>query len=191
MDFNVCSHNWSAEMKNIMSEINMNVNFDDQSCINLELASKELSMINFNKWKGDLNSSPKLRTYKLFKNSFSPEPYVYLFNRRQRSLIAQIRAGILPLHIETGRFMCIPVELRLCMFCDDNVCETEIHFLFECLLYSEIRQNFYREIAAVFPDFVNLDNEEKIKYIWGEHVIKFTAIFCEEAMSKRRRCLYS
>ena len=39
-------------------------------------------------------------------------------SRSQRSLVAQLRAGILPLAIEVGRFKNIPEENRLCELCD-------------------------------------------------------------------------
>ncbi len=46
----------------------------------------------------------KLRTYILYKKSFITEDYVkYCLNRRKKSLTAQIRIGILPLNIDTGR----------------------------------------------------------------------------------------
>ena len=55
------------------------------------------------KWKSDINSKAKLRTYKMFKTLFTAEDYLKLkTNRQQRSLMAQL--GILPIRIETGRF---------------------------------------------------------------------------------------
>ena len=35
-------------------------------------------------------------------------------NRQQRSLLAQLRCGILPLHIETGRFKTVRDENHNC-----------------------------------------------------------------------------
>ena len=49
--------------------------------------------------------------------------------------MAQIRCGILPIRIETGRFCNLPVENRLCEICNQNKVEDEFHFLMECPFY--------------------------------------------------------
>ena len=77
-------------------------------------------------------SMPKLRTYILHKNRYETETYVKMFmSRKQRSLLAQTRAGILPLKVETGRFRNIKdpltgnmrrmkIEERTCDICKQN-----------------------------------------------------------------------
>ncbi len=53
----------------------------------------------------NLPNKPKLRTYISFKEQYCTEDYVKLFIvRKERSMLAQIRFGILSLHIETRRF---------------------------------------------------------------------------------------
>ena len=60
--------------------------------------------------------------------------------RSHRSLLAQLRSGILPLRLETGRFQNIrdentghfqklKVEERVCTLCNLNCIEDEIHFV--------------------------------------------------------------
>ena len=57
---------------------------------------------------------PKLRTYKLFIEIAKIEPYIACnLPRYQRSLLAQLRFGILPLSIETGRAQRKKVEERI------------------------------------------------------------------------------
>ncbi len=47
----------------------------------------------------------KLRTYVLFKENYCTENYLtYCMSHQQRSLIAQLRFDILPIHIETSTF---------------------------------------------------------------------------------------
>lgn len=49
---------------------------------------------------------PKLRTYKTFKNDFGLENYVsFNLSKAERSHMAQLRSGILPLRIETGQYV--------------------------------------------------------------------------------------
>ncbi len=56
-------------------------------------------------WKHLLSTKPKLRVYVKFKENICTEDYdKHCTSRRKRSLMAQFRIGVFPLHIETGRF---------------------------------------------------------------------------------------
>ena len=55
-------------------------------------------------WKNEMLMKPKLRTYKEIKNNFVVEPYVTNnVTKYHRSIYAQFRCGILPLHMLTLR----------------------------------------------------------------------------------------
>ena len=41
-------------------------------------------------------------------------------SKSKRSLLAQLRLGVLPLAIETGRYTGKSIELRVCVVCDSN-----------------------------------------------------------------------
>ena len=83
------------------------------------------------KWYQAIQTKPKLRFYKLFKTKLNVENYVlYNLEPIQRSLTAQLRAGILPLFIETGRFYNIKLEDRICKLCNMDKIDNEIHVLF-------------------------------------------------------------
>ena len=74
-------------------------------------------------WENELQTVSKLRTYCTFKDTYTTEPYLYkVHDRHHRSILAQFRCGILPLKVETGRYQSIPIELRLCVLCNENVC---------------------------------------------------------------------
>ena len=83
-------------------------------------------------------SKLKLRVYNQYKEQRGEEKYVLTgMSRRERSLLAQFRFGILPLEIEVGRYRNKPVAERKCPFCAEV--EDEIHFLFKCEKYNEFR----------------------------------------------------
>ncbi len=68
--------------------------------------------------------------------------YVLYFchlSRKGRSYLAQLRLGILPIKLETGRCENEKVEERLCELCDARVVEDEEHFLFKCTFNDSIR----------------------------------------------------
>jgi hypothetical protein len=51
------------------------------------------------------NCSNKLRTYRLFKNKFTFEPYLYWGNYDKRRLITKFRISSHQLEIERGRYL--------------------------------------------------------------------------------------
>ena len=82
-----------------------------------------------------------------FKEQFETEQYIkFCVSRRKRSLLAQFRLGVLPLAIDTGRFKSIPVKERVCVLCNMNAIEDEMHMLCTCTLYQPIRIEMYNNI---------------------------------------------
>ena len=66
--------------------------------------------------------------YTKFKQDINVEDYLVKWTRSQRSLLAQLRIGILPLQIEVGRYYRKQLNERLCLIYSDNVIEDECHF---------------------------------------------------------------
>ena len=65
-------------------------------------------------WKTRLENKQKLRFYKLFKILPNPELYITTnLNCMERSLVSQLRLGILPIAIETGRYKSVPKQTNL------------------------------------------------------------------------------
>ena len=121
--------------------------------------------------------------------------------RQKRSLIAQLRSGILPLRIETGRYQNImdnntgrfrklKVEERVCMLCKTNNTEDEIHFVCHCNVYNELRNNLYAQISANFENFNEMPDEEKFVYIMC-HELKLFSEYISEAWKLRSDLLYN
>ncbi len=77
----------------------------------------------------------------------------YLFSL-ERSLIAQLRLGILPIHIETGRFRGTRLDDLICQLCDTQEVEVEIHFVCKCNLYTDLRKTMYRPVEHKHTDFI-------------------------------------
>jgi len=94
-----------------------------------------------------INNSAKLRTYKCFKTVFGTEKYVILnITKRERSTLAQFRSGILPLRIETGRYVNETLDDQLCGFCNNGYIESETYFLLECDRFKLIREQIFVDI---------------------------------------------
>ena len=133
------------------------------------------------------NYTPKLRTYKLFKTRFAREEYLNInLTKNERSVLCQFRTGILPLRIETGRFIGERLEERTCKFCDAGTIENEIHFLLNCSAYSHLR-----DILLTTVDLqCQSNNEQKMTELINIYPRKL-AKFIYNAFSLRKALMYS
>ncbi len=94
-----------------------------KSLSNLKVVKQKLSLLQQQQWKVDIWKKSKLRNYVQIKNEYTTEPNVsFNLKKGQRSLCAQLRASVLPLAVEVGRYKGIPEEQRLCVLCDLGVC---------------------------------------------------------------------
>ncbi len=107
----------------------------------------------------------KLRTYFTFKYNSQLEHYLDgIDNFETRSAIAKFRLSAHKLKIETGRYNKTPVESRLCENCINNSIEDELHFLFNCPLYSQERAILMSYVSSECPNFSSLSVSNQ--FIW-------------------------
>ncbi len=110
-----------------------------------------------------LHTKPKLRTYVKCKVNICTEDYVkHCSSRRKRSLMAQFRIGILPLHIKTEIYSDKRIDERVCLICNFDEVEIELHFLCVCITYSN-----YSNLSSIVnnDNFLNMSNNEKCVFI--------------------------
>ena len=117
---------WASEMSDILGDCGLSVNYSQRFTVDIQDVKLQLRMTYFQSWSQEIYRKPKLRPYVMFKNEFKCEKYVsFNLPKSQRSLCAQLRGGILPLNIETGRFRGLAEEERICEHCDLEVVEDE------------------------------------------------------------------
>ncbi len=118
-DYRICKNNWCSEIKQLFEKVNkIDIDHNKHTC-DIHEMQNSLHKVFTDKLLNDIQLKPKLRTYILFKNEYCTEQYVNFCRHRQdRSLLAQIRSGTLPLHVEMGRFRDTKVENRTCMICN-------------------------------------------------------------------------
>ena len=142
-------------------------------------------------WAADLWCKPKLRTYRLIKNNYGPELYVTQnLSKGQRSFCAQLHSGTLPLALETGRFIGTPEEDRICCVCDLEEIENEIHFLFYCPLYDELRHLLFSRMTTIYVDFFWLDDYKKLEFCFKKGIFGLADFMCK-AWEKRQNVLFN
>ena len=83
----------------------LNANFVNGKLCDLGLCRESLFTLVNNEISSEINRKAKLRTYVQFKEKFKTEDYLLSYiSKGKRSLYSQLRCGIFPLAIETGRF---------------------------------------------------------------------------------------
>ena len=178
----MCKKNWSSDIKSILLSINKLNEFETLEALNINVARSLLTQKMNEKWKTDILSKPKLRTYVTFKSVFQTEENLRNnISRHKRSLLAQLRLGILPLEIEVGGFINIPVENRLCKCCDNNAVENEFHFVCEYVRCADLRTVLYSQHNFT-PD---LDVQFFFFNIMSTQ-FKFIAAYLEKAWKTRQ-----
>ena len=80
-------------------------------------------------------------------------------------MIAKLRLGILPIRVETGRYNSINREERLCLGCNNGDVEDETHVMFYCIVHSEIRSGLLDKARETKPNFMNFNDDEKLKFL--------------------------
>ena len=157
--------------------------------LSLQPKMKTDKYIYASKWSRDIQTVSKLKFYRLLKGEFTCENYVTLnLMKSERSTMCQLRSGILPLRIETGRYIGEPAEQRLCRFCPQNSVENETHFTLYCNLYDELRQNTFGEIITN-TQYTGLNDSEKLKVLFNS--TRKCAKFINKAYNLRRSVVYS
>ena len=141
-------------------------------------------------WSNNVATVPKLRSYITFKSEFKTENYLLInLSRKERNLMAQLRCGILPLRIETGRYTRKSPDQRLCKLCDDAAIEDEKRFVLNCSFYHDIRNQFLHSMNLP-TDWNALSETERLTLLLNVQSRK-TAKYLVKAYYLRRNYIYS
>ena len=97
-----------------------------------------------------------------------------------------MRMGILPLHVETGRFTNKKIFERVCTLCNKNKVEDELHFLFSCSFYRKERLDFFNSVNV---NGLTYSRAENFKLLCKEAPRKFCK-YLSTIWQKRKDALY-
>ncbi len=185
-DRDKCHNNWSDKFKKLLDDLSMSQFWDNGSSIPLEVAKNKLWDRFKADWEHQCTTKPKLRTYVKFKNDVKVASHISSnISKYERSLISQLRLGILPLRLETGRYSNLQEKDRICLLCDGNYIENEHHFLFQCELYNTERTQLEYALDISFTD---LSDVEKFNLVFRHPFI--LGKYIRKAIRKRREKLY-
>ena len=181
---------WTRNVKSICASIGKLDNWCKNRCVNIKNAREKLMEAYIAVWKTEITCRPKLELYRSIKHEYSTANFVTAnISKLEKSLIAQILNGSLPIGVECGRYSQIPRNCRICDICGGGL-EDELHFLFKCSTYEKPRHELFKklpELNDIVEDVKKLETlcnmlhkmGHYIKRIWemrNEHV-KIETIF--------------
>jgi hypothetical protein len=183
---------WSTEIRSILYENNMNHVYDVQqifpvkdivSKLKLSLLQKQQQLVQI-----ECESKPKLRSFITFKDYKSLPPHVGKpLSFLERKTISKLRLGILPIRLETARYLrpVVPENQRFC-YCNSGEIESEFHVLFICRKYDNLREAWLTKLSK--PDhFLELSPQDKFKLVLNDPSnVKPTAQYLISLLDLRR-----
>ena len=179
---------WASEVYELYVGLGCGNVFTDKVEINLKIGKELLALEKRETWISEVRGMPKLRTLCQIKHLFGTENYIlYNLSKRKRSLCAQIRSGILPLHIESGRWVGTSEENRLCTFCELEEIENEIHFFFYCPFYHDLRLSLFKKVDVKEVHY--MCDTDMLAWLFQYRTF-LIADFIEKAWARRNMSLY-
>ena len=189
-------YSWYTYAKNVANEID----FDTEStvtCTNLKEINRYKPIINNNikdYYNGlisnkirNLTENNKIYLYKILKqNENEMEYYLSHPDKNIRQYFVKFRISEHKLLIEKGRYLKIPRNKRLCTNC--NEIDNEFHFFFNCEINNSVRNMLYQSMTDFFPNFTDLNNEEKLIKILNPSTpmqIRTVASFIKQSLELR------
>lgn len=174
---------WANRIKGLLDELYLGHYWETNSVIPEDI----YTMMVREKCKEELfaaiDQKVKLRTYRTFCVGLTPSAHVKCnMNKSTRSLLSQLRCGILHLRIETGRFNRELLQDRICRMCNLNQVESETHFIFDCPAYVEDRRDLISALKLQsFPQsFMSLFQHP---FVFGKFVKRIWRKRCEHQTS--------
>ena len=120
-DVSLKAGGWSDQVQHVLQYANFNTDLLSEEIIDLDALRSRLLVLNRQKWLLEASDKTKLRTFLQIYDSEAPRSIVEsLLTRSQRSIVSKLKNGVLPLHIETGRWKDKPLEHRTCPACDSK-----------------------------------------------------------------------
>ncbi len=178
------------DCKQIIIDLGKRESYFNRTIIDLELAKTSIFDKEKTKWKENVKEKPKLDFFSCIKPNFCVEPYIKLnISRYERSLLSQLRYGILQIQLETGRYKQEDRNNRLCKICNGGEVEDQCHFVFKCPAYM-IRRSIFNDNAKIkIPHWDNLDDISKFKLLFEEHP-RMLAKYVKDIFLYRKSLIY-
>ena len=189
-DISLKLNTWYSEIQHIAAYLGLNDTPANGEHYDLTDAYNGLLQKNRNTWQLEAQRKPKLRTFMKIHDFSQTQALVQSkLSRYQRSLLAQIKMGILPLKLETQRYQGLPPEKRLCTLCNMQTPEDELHFLFNCPSLETVRADVCNPLTTDLGTRTP-DDIEKFQTLISGNNLEAAGLFIEKLYRERQRQTY-
>lgn len=148
--------NWVALVKKLLGSLGFNDVWMQQSAGDEKLfmfTLKQRMNDNFMQlWNAELSQSTRSIFYRSISN-FKYQEYLDVVKiKKFRNALIRLRVSSHRLEVEVGRWnrQRVDYEERKCRIC--NKLEDEYHFIFECILYEDLRRNYIPKYYRIRPN---------------------------------------
>ena len=138
--------NWVMKVKNILCENGFGIawlcqNVDNENAVLRDLKIR-LTDIFFQNWNSKISNNENYVFYHSFKSFITPESYLnsQKIDITSRTCLTRLRCGVSKLNAHRYRYY-NDESLMNCPFCENHI-ENEIHSIFFCPYYSNLRSKF-------------------------------------------------
>ncbi len=139
-DRHICCNNWCSKIFETSSEYGLEHCFFSLRWVHCNGSCLCEWLYALEKWCGTIIVfKSKSRTYVNFNRNFKTEDHAFAYILKYQLSLSQFRAGTLPLHIKTGRWINTSLEETLCSRCVHQCIEDKFNFLCVCRLYQNER----------------------------------------------------
>ena len=180
------------EINLLCTQLNINkhsVNFENPSNF-LSKAENNLSKHLKNQQLNLIRTNKKLKFYSIFKNETNYSEFInHIRNPEHRPEASKFRIENHNLKIETGQFT-TPEDPRICDHCNLNSVENELHILFYCDLYNDLRKTILVKINDRNTLFTNYNIHDKVCFLFNNtdsHISRLTTNFVFQAFERRKK----
>ena len=174
-------------MQHILQYANLDSDLLSDDLCDLDVLRSRLLVLNRQKWLLDTSNKTKLRTFLQIYNEEDPRSIVEsLLTRSQRSIVSKLKNGVLPLHIEMGRWKDKPLEHRTCPDCDSKCLKDEFHFLLKCEAYDDTREEFFQVLVDKDIEVDTKTEAGFVKSILGKEALRTSGKYLERMYKERR-----
>ena len=162
---------WINSVSNILCMHGFSGVWYQQSFANsiwLQKAIKQkLTDVYIQKWISQIKVTSESNCYKIFKTHFGQSKYISTLPRSQCKSLIRFRTRNHKLPVEVGRWKSVPLNERLCIYC--NELGDEFHYLMSCKHFEDERKQclksyFYKRPNIIkFEQLLNLQDDKQLK----------------------------
>ena len=119
-------------------------------------------------WLSEAHERSKLGVLQALMGRECKSRCVQVGKKSLRWILAKLRGGTAELRIESGRWVGLAREDRICTQCDSGEVEDVEHFLLRCSGMASERAEMEKQVEKIVVDFQDKCDEEKVVMVLDE-----------------------